>query len=76
MKSYIYTIEDDSMGIIVAVEAELCDFEDNDPPEILINDISHCGKYLEIWCFNGRYIKHLQDRIFYQWIYWMDISRK
>ena len=67
MKTSIYTIEDEYMGIPFTIEGEVVDFEDEEPPEIIINDISHCGKYLEIWCFNERYIKHLQDRIFYQW---------
>lgn len=67
MKSYIYTIEDEYLGIPLTVEGELVDYEDNDPPFIVIQDISHGDKPLALWCLSEAFIKHCQNRIFQQW---------
>lgn len=73
MKSYIYTIEDEYLGILLTVEGELVDYgrgsttEDPDPPFIVIQDISHGDKPLEMWCLSERFIKHCENRIFQQW---------
>lgn len=67
MKAYVYTIEDEYLGIPLTVEGELVDYEDYEPPFIVILDISHGDKPLNIWCLSQRFIKHCQDRIFQQW---------
>lgn len=67
MKSYVYTIEDEYLGIPLLIEGEVIDFGDLDYPDVIINDISHKDKALELWCLSDRYIKHLQDRIFQTW---------
>ena len=36
MKSYIYTIEDEYLGIPLTIEGELVDYEDHDPPFVVI----------------------------------------
>lgn len=68
MKSYIYTIEDEYMGIPLIVEGELVDYEDNEQPFIVIQDISYGDKPLELWCISEAFIKHCQNRIFQEWI--------
>lgn len=67
MKAYIYTIEDEYLGIPLTVEGELVDHEDNDPPFIFIQEISYGDKPLEMWCLSDAFIKHCQNRIFQQW---------
>jgi hypothetical protein len=67
VKTTIYTIEDDALGITLTVEAELCDFEDGDPPEIVINDISHGDKCINHWPLSERYFSHLKNRVFQGW---------
>ena len=67
MKAYIYTIEDEYLGIPLTIEAELVDYEDHDPPLIVIQDISHGDKPLEMWCLSERFIKHCENRIFQLW---------
>ena len=67
MKSYIYTIDDEYLGIPLTIEGELVDYEDHDPPLIVIQDISHGDKPLEMWCLSDSYIKHCQNRIFQEW---------
>lgn len=67
MKSYIYTIEDEYLGIPLTIEGELIDYEDHDPPFIVIQDISYYDKPLELWCLSEAFIRHCQDRIFQQW---------
>lgn len=67
MKSYIYTIEDEYLGIPLTIEGELVDYEDPDPPFIVIQDISHGDKQLEMWCLSERFIKHCENRIFQLW---------
>ena len=67
MKSYIYTIEDEYLGIPLTIEGELVDYEDHDPPFVVIQEISYGEKPLELWCLSDRFIKHCQDRIFQQW---------
>ena len=67
MKSIIYTIEDDALGITLTIEAELCDFEDDDPPEIVINSISHGEKCINHWTLSERYLAILRDRIYQEW---------
>ena len=68
MKSYIYTIEDEYLGIPLVIEGELVDYEDyDDPPFIVIQDISHGDKPLELWCLSEAFIKHCENRIFQLW---------
>ena len=67
MKSYIYTIEDEYLGVLLTIEGELVDYEDHDPPFIVIQDISHGDKPLEMWCLSERFIKHCENRIFQLW---------
>ena len=67
MKAYVYTIEDEYLGISLTVEGELVDYEDSEPPFIVILDISYGDKPLNLWCISQRFIKHCQDRIFQQW---------
>lgn len=67
MKAYIYTIEDEYLGIPLTVEGELVDYEDGDEPFIVIQDISYNDKPIELWCLNDKYIKHCQNRIFQEW---------
>ncbi len=68
MKSYIYTIEDEYLGIPFTIEGELVEYNAIDePPFIVIQEISHGDKPLELWCFSEAFIKHCQDRIFREW---------
>ena len=68
MKSYIYTIEDEYLGIPLVIEGELVDYEDyDDPPFIVIQDISHGDKPLELWCLSEAFIKHCENMIFQLW---------
>jgi len=80
MKSLVYTIKDDSLGIPLLIEAELCDFEDGDLPEIIINSIElnadmvgDPGKPLELWCLSKEYKKHLRNKVFQEWC--MEVNR-
>ncbi len=67
MRAYIYTIEDEYLGIPLTVEGELIDYEDLDPPFIVIQEISYNEKPLNLWCLSEAFIKHCQNRIFQQW---------
>lgn len=67
MKSTIYTIEDGTLGIVLTVEGELIDWEDSEPPEVIINEISYGDKPITMWAFNAAFIVSLQDKIFQQW---------
>jgi hypothetical protein len=67
MKAHIYTIEDEYMGIPLTIEGELIDYEDYEPPFIVIQDISFKDRPLEMWTLNERYIEHLRNRIFQEW---------
>lgn len=67
MKSYIYTIEDEYLGIPLLIEGEVITFEDENCPEVIINEISHGGNELELWPFSDRFIEHLKDKIYQQW---------
>lgn len=67
MKSYIYTIEDEYLGISLTIEGELVDWGDDREPDIIINEISHNENLLSLWCLSERFIKHCQDRIFQTW---------
>lgn len=67
MKSHIYTITDEYLGIPLLIEGELIDYEDEEPPFIVIQSISHCDKPLELWCISEAFIKHCQNRIFQNW---------
>jgi len=67
VKSYVYTIEDEYLGIPLIVEGELVSYEDEEPPFIIIQYISHGDKPLEMWCLSEAFIKHCQNRIFQQW---------
>lgn len=68
MKSLVYTIKDDSLGIPLLIEAELCDFEDGEPPEILINEItSSFNAQINQWTLSDRYLGILRDKIYQEW---------
>lgn len=68
MKSYVYTIEDEYLGIPLTIEGELVEYNAIDePPFIVIQEISHNEKQLELWCLSEAFIKHCQDRIFREW---------
>jgi hypothetical protein len=67
MKAHIYTIEDEYLGIPLTIEGELIDYEDHEPPFIVIQDISFKDRPLEMWTLNERYIEHLRNRIFQTW---------
>lgn len=68
MKSYVYTIEDDYLGIPLIVEGELVDYEDENCPDVIINEISYGDKALELWPFSDRFIDYLKDRIYQTWV--------
>jgi hypothetical protein len=73
VKATVYTIEDEYLGIPLLIEGELIDYEDEEPPFVVIQDISYGGNDtnyrspLELWCLSEAFIKHCQDRIFQQW---------
>jgi hypothetical protein len=67
MMSIVFNLSDDSMGIPVDFEAELVDFEDGDPPEIIINDILYGENYLNKWTLSERYITYLKNKVFQEW---------
>ena len=73
MKAHIYTITDEYLGIPLLIEGELIDYEDDEPPFIVIQSISYDGdgnhrkKPLELWCISEAFIKHCQNRIFQHW---------
>lgn len=67
MKSVIYTIVDEYLGIPLTIEGELIDYEDKEVPFIVIQDISYGDKPLELWCLSEAFIKHCKNRIFQQW---------
>ncbi len=67
MKSHVYTIEDEYLGIPLLIEGELVDWEDDREPSIIINDISHNEAPLSLWTLSERFIKHLENRIFQTW---------
>lgn len=68
MKSYIYTIEDDYLGITLTIEGELITFADENCPDVIINEISYGGKSLELWPFSESFFEHLRDRIYQTWV--------
>ena len=68
MKATVYTIEDEYLGISLTIEGELVEYNAIDePPFIVIQDISHGDKPLEIWCLSEAFIKHCENRIFQLW---------
>ena len=67
MKAHIYTIEDEYMGIPLLIEGELIDYEDHEPPFIVIQEITFKDRPLEFWCISEAFIKHCQNRIFQAW---------
>jgi hypothetical protein len=67
MKAHIYTIEDEYMGIPLTIEGELLDFEDENLPFIVVQEINFKDKPLELWTVSDRYIEHLKNRIFQEW---------
>lgn len=67
MKSTVYTLEDEYMGIPLMVEGEVLTFTDEFAPDVIINEISYNEKPLELWTFSDRFMKHLEDRIYQQW---------
>lgn len=68
MKSYVYTIEDEYLGIPLTVEGEVITFSDEDCPDVIINKISYDGKTLEMWPFKDKFIEHLKDMIYQTWV--------
>ena len=74
MKSLVYTIKDDSLGIPLLIEAELCDFEDGEPPIIVINEItSSFNAQINQWALSKRYLDILRDKIYQEWC--MEVNR-
>lgn len=67
MKSYIYTLEDEYLGITLTVEGEVITFADENCPDVIINEISYGDKTLDMWPFSDRFIEHLKDRIYQTW---------
>ncbi len=69
MKSTVYTIEDEYLGIPLLIEGEVITFADEFAPEVIINDIVHptTETPLALWAFSDRFIEHLKDRIYQQW---------
>lgn len=67
MKSYVYTIEDEYLGIPLTVEGELITFADENCPDVIINEISYGENTLQMWPFSDRFIEHLKDRIYQTW---------
>ena len=75
MKAYIYTIEDEYLGIPLTIEGELVEYNAIDePPFIVIQEISYRDKPLEMWCLSDAFIKHCQNRIFQEWC--NEVTRK
>ena len=68
MKSYVYTIEDEYLGITLTVEGEVITFSDEDCPDVIINEISYSDKTLELWPFSDKFIEHLKDMIYQTWV--------
>lgn len=68
MKSEIYTIENDYMGIPLLVEGELVDYEDGELPFVVIQDISYNEKPLNLWCLSEAFFKSCKDKIISQWL--------
>ena len=70
MKSLVYTIKDDSLGIPLLIEAELCDFEDGEPPIIVINEItSSFNAQINQWALSDRYKEIIKDKIYQEWCF-------
>ena len=67
MKSYVYTFDNEHLGVILTIEAELVDYEDHDPPFVVIQEISYGDKPLELWCFSEAFIKSLENHVFQLW---------
>ena len=67
MKSYVYAIEDEYLGIPLTVEGEVITFADENCPDVIINEISYGDKTLELWPFSDRFIEYLKDRIYQTW---------
>ena len=68
MKTYVYTIEDEYLGIPLIIEGELTTFSKTEPPIITITDISHRGKTLELWPFSDKFIEYLKNEIYQTWV--------
>ena len=67
MKSTVYTFEDEYSGIPLTIEGEVTEFGDGEFPTVIITDISHCDKPLELWCLSDSYIDTLKDVLFQMW---------
>ena len=67
MKSTVYTIADDYLGILLTIEGEVITFTDENCPDVIITEISYCDKTLELWPFSDRFIEYLKDRIYQTW---------
>ena len=67
MKTYYYIIEDDSMGIPLEIEGEIVDFQDDEPPDVVIQGISHYGKDLSMWTLSSAYIGSMENKLFQHW---------
>ena len=68
MKSTVYTIEDEYLGILLTIEGEVIDYEDENCPDVVINEISYGDKTLELWSFSDRFIEYLKDKIYQTWV--------
>jgi len=68
MRSYVYTIEDEYLGIPLLIEGEVITFSAEDCPDVIINEISYGEKALELWPFSDKFIEYLKDRIYQTWV--------
>ena len=68
MKSTVYTIEDDYLGILLTIEGEVITFADENGPDVIITEISYGDKTLELWPFSDRFIEYLKDKIYQTWV--------
>jgi hypothetical protein len=68
MNSYIYTIEDEYLGILLTIEGEVITFADENCPDVIINEISYGDKTLELWPFSDRFIEYLKDKLYQTWV--------
>lgn len=67
MRTTVYTIEDEYLGIPLTVECELVDYENEEPPFMVIQEIAYKDKPLEMWCFKKSFINHLENKVFQLW---------
>jgi hypothetical protein len=69
MKTYVYTFEDSNSGIPLYVEVELVDFQDDEPPVIVLQSVTYSGEEVAMWCLSEDYKKNLQNTAFQMWCF-------